>query len=100
MDALEFITVMKATLARGVDVQGMRVVIDSIDEESTPLLSFLSIYFHLEGPNACTASFTYTFFSGNTIDENLADLADFVREQNPIASTAPEAAAAGGSASS
>ena len=72
----------------------MRVVVDAMRTEAAPALVFLSIDFHLEGPGACTAGFTYTFFSGRTIEENLTDLADFVRQQNSIAGMPPGAAAA------
>ncbi len=97
MAASDFIADMTAAVKQGVDVDGMRVVVDDVRKETAPGVSFLSIDFHLEGPGACTAAFTYTFFSGGSIAENLAELADFIRQQNAIASTPPGVAAQGAS---
>ena len=91
MSESDFIAAMAAAL-EGLMVDGMRVVVDATRPETEPGAALLSADFHLEGPGACTAGFTCTFFSGRTIEENVADLADFVRQQNPIASTPPGAA--------
>ncbi len=97
MAALDFIADMTAAVQRGIDVDGMRVVVDGVEEAVAPEASFLSIDFRLAGPGACAAAFTYTFFSGRTVAENLAELADFIRQQNPIAATPPGATAQGAS---
>ena len=96
MGKSDFITAMSGALARGVEIQGMRVVIDATEEQATPIAEFLSVDFHLAGAGACTAKFTYTFSSDQTVEENLTRLADFARQQNTIASRPPGAAAAGG----
>jgi len=93
MHGSDFITAVEDALAKGVKVQGMELVVDSQEKEAAPQLSFLSIKFHLQGPAACAANFTYTFTSDMTVEENLADLAKFVGQQNVLASKPPEAAA-------
>lgn len=90
-----FIAEMADALRPGVELQGMRVIVDGMEEETTPALSLLSIDFHLAGPSACTANFTFTFASDRTIEENLAALSDFIHQQNAVASRAPEAATGG-----
>ena len=80
-----FITAVEDVLAKGVKVQEMRLVVDALEKEAAPELSFLSIKFHLQGPGACAANFTYTFTSDMTVEENLADLAKFVGQQNSLA---------------
>lgn len=85
----EFLTAIEAVLNRGLEVEGMQVVVDAVEKEATLEGSYLSVDFHLAGLGACTAQFAYTFSSRRTIEQNLANLSGFIRQQNPIASKSP-----------
>lgn len=95
-----FTTAMEDAVTRGVGVDGMQIVVGTIEKEETPVVDFVRIDFHLEGPGASSAGFTYTFFSDVGVEENLAGLADFVRKRNAAAIKTHGAVAAGNVSSS
>ena len=76
----EFFEEIKEQLSQGFDTESGRIAVDSIERVPLPAAEQVSIDFHIEGPRATTARFTYVFSTDRSVEENLRDLRDFLEE--------------------